>query len=83
MTISKRPNTSVALEHNYTSGAKDILAMERIWETLMKIKAFVNKVQKASRMKVQSKLISLKKCVKALEDVVFNFEESLIEATPV
>ncbi|KAM2903326.1 hypothetical protein COP2_003153 [Malus domestica] len=82
MTISKRPNTSVALEHSYTSGAKDVLAMERIWETLMKINAFV-KVRKASQMKVQSKLIDIEKCVKALEGVFFSFEESLIEATPV
>lgn len=52
----------------------------QIWESLLQIYAYVDKLRKAPRVREQTKLTDLERRVKALEDIVSSFEEPRVEA---
>ncbi|KAM1233650.1 hypothetical protein ACFX2J_003333 [Malus domestica] len=73
--------TYITSEHNDVSSMKGSPTMNRIWESLLQW--FCDKLRKPSRMREQIKLADLERRIKAVEDIVSSFEESLDEATPV
>lgn len=63
----------IAFRHDVASDDKDTSTMDRIWEGLLQIYAYVGKLLKASRVKKKMKLTDL-------EDIVSSFEEPWVEA---
>ncbi|CAN6679826.1 unnamed protein product [Malus baccata var. baccata] len=70
----------IAFWYDVASDDKDTSTMDRIWESLLQIYAYVGKLRKAPRFREQTKLTNLERRVKALEDIVSNFEEPQVEA---
>ncbi|RXH74102.1 hypothetical protein DVH24_021282, partial [Malus domestica] len=66
--------------YDVASDDKDTSTMDRIWESSLQIYAYVGKLRKAPRFREQTKLTNLERWVKALEDIVSNFEEPQVEA---